>query len=269
MKINFKSRSWHQWSGLLLALPILLVAMTALVIAHRKTLGTEEIKVAAGWLPGYQLSGVNAGRNEARSSLLTAQGETLVGTFGGLYRLSDEQLVAIEALGETQIRGLAEAPWGRIAAARNGVWMETGGHWQRVVKGDASSASSQSDGSIVVAIKDKGLLISRDGLHWQTDSRLAAALTRLPDDAESITLTRLVFDLHSGRAFLGKDREWLWIDLIGLSLSLLALTGVYMWWRTRRRKASRRLTQSAMSPDREATQTAAREERMASARSGG
>lgn len=241
MKLKFKSRIWHKWSGLLIALPILIVALSAFLMAHRKTLGTEDIKVAAQWLPGYQATPANAPRNEARSMLRTAGGETYLGTLGGLYRLSDDRLVAVEEIGDTQIRGLAEAAWGRVAAARSGIWLETDGKWQRIVKGDAWNAASQPDGSIVVAIRDKGLLASHDGRRWQADPAVTAALAGLPNGAdEPIALSKLVFDLHTGRALFGREGEWIWIDLLSAALCLLALTGVYMWWRTKRRKTSAR-----------------------------
>lgn len=240
MKLNFKSRVWHKWSGLLIALPILIVALSAILMAHRKTLGTEDIKVAAQWLPGYQATPANPTRNEARSMLRTASGETYLGTLGGLYRLSGERPVAVEEIGDTQIRGLAEAAWGRVAAARSGIWLQTDGKWQRIVKGDAWSAASQPDGSIVVAIRDKGLLASHDGRRWQADPGVTTALGSLSSGAdEPIALSRLVVDLHTGRALFGKEGEWIWIDLVSIALNLLALTGVYMWWRARRRKASR------------------------------
>lgn len=239
MKLNFHSRSWHIWTSLILSLPILIVAATAVFIAHKKALGTDDVPVAAGWLPGYQAASAKTGRNEPRASLLMASGETYIGTLNGLYRLAGEQLVAVEALAGTQVRGLAEAPWGRVAAAKNGIWLEHDGQWQRVHKGDAWSATSQPDGSIVVALKDKWLLKSNDGHHWQTDARLVTALASLPvEAAEPITLAKLIIDLHTGKALFGKDGEWIWIDLVGLAMSLLALTGVYMWWRAERRKAA-------------------------------
>jgi hypothetical protein len=239
MKLNFHSRTWHIWVSLILSLPILIVAATAVFIAHKKAIGTEEINVAANWLPGYRSAAAKLGRNEMRASLTTAGGETWVATNSGLYRLDGEQLVATEALAGTQVRALAEAPWGRIAAAKNGIWLEKDGQWQRVQKGDAWSAASQPNGSIVVALKDKGLLWSSDGQHWQTDARLVAALASLPaDTTEPLTLGKLIIDLHTGKAFFGKDGEWIWVDLVGLAISLLALTGVYMWWRGQRRKAA-------------------------------
>jgi len=240
MKLNVTSRSWHTWSSLILSLPILIVALSAIFIAHRKALGTDEVNVAANWLPGYQAASAKTGRNEARSKLVTAAGDTYVGTLNGLYRLSDGQLAAVEELAGTQIRGLAEAPWGRVAAAKGGIWLEQDGKWQRVQKGDAWSAASQPDGTVIVAIRDKGLLVSRDGQRWQPEAQVAAAIAALPVDAEPLTLGRLIMDLHTGKALLGKDGEWIWIDLVGLTMSLLALTGVYMWWRGQRRKAALR-----------------------------
>jgi hypothetical protein len=240
MKLNFTARSWHKWTSLIVALPILIVAVTAIFISHRKALAIDDMNVAAGWLPGYQAASAQKGRNEARASLISASGETYVGTMSGLYRLTGAQLVAIEELTGTQIRGLAEAPWGRVAAAKGGIWLEQDGKWQRVLKGDAWSAASQPDGSIVVAIRDKGLLASSDGRRWQADAQLAAALAALPAGSEPITLGKLVMDLHTGKALFGKDGEWIWIDLVALSLSLLALTGVYMWWRGQRRRAAQR-----------------------------
>jgi len=238
MKFNFRARTWHTWTSLILVLPLLIVVITALSMAHKKALGTDGVPVAANWLPGYQTKGTKMGNNEPRASLITASGDTYIGTLGGLYRLAGTQLVAVDELAGTPVRGLAEAPWGRVAAARSGIWLEQNGQWQRVLNGDASNAASQPDGTVVVAIKDKWLVSSHDGVHWQADARLVAALAGLPSAAEPITLARLIMDIHTGKALFGKDGEWIWIDLVGLALSSLALTGLYMWWRTRRRKAA-------------------------------
>lgn len=240
MKLKLKSRSWHTWVSVILALPILVVALTAIFLAHKKAIGTEEISVAAQWLPGYRGMAGKARPVEARAVLVTSAGVTYVGTPGGLYRLADGRLAAVEELGTTQVRGLAEAAWGIVAAAKNGIWLEREGQWKKAHKGDAWSATARTDGSVMVAIKDQGLLESRDGKHWQAEAQLSAALATLPADtaAEPITLGKLMMDLHTGKALLGKDAEWIWIDLVGLALSLLGLTGLWMWWRAEKRKAA-------------------------------
>ncbi len=238
MQLIHKIRHWHRWASPFIALPILIIALTTVLIAHRKALGTEDITVPASWLPGYQAVAGKPAIAEARTSLKATDGTRYVGTLGGLFRLQGEQLVAVEELAGTQLRGLAEAPWGRIAAARNGVWLEAGHGWQRVLKGDAWNASARADGSIVVSLRDKGLLVSRDGKQWQADPELTPALAALASQAasEPITLSRLAMDLHTGRAFFGRDGEWIWIDLLGLSLGFLSLTGLTLWLRSRRRK---------------------------------
>ncbi len=243
MSIALHSRSWHVWLGTLLAVPIFIVAATAVFIAHKQRLGTEDLRVPAGWLPGYRGERLMPPRHEARATLTTTAGETWIGTTGGLYRLDGKRLVAVEALAGVQVRSLAEAGWGSVVAAtKNGVWHERKGDWQRLYKGDAWNVTTRPDGSVVIAIKEQGLLTSTDGRDWQPDAPLSAALTTLSIEAdvhgETITLGKVIMDLHTGKAFFGKEGEWIWIDLVGIALLLLALTGVYCWWRAERRKAA-------------------------------
>lgn len=240
MKINFKARSWHTWGSLILALPILIVGASAIFIAHKKALGTDDIKVNAGWLPGYQVQEAKTKLPEVRVALSTRSGTTLVAMQDGLYRLDGDQLLAVGELAGTQVRGLAESAFGRVAAAKNGIWLEKDGQWERTMKGDAWSASARADGNIVVALKDKGLVVSSDGKKWQPDPLLTAALAAMPAETadKPLSFGKLIMDLHTGQAFFGKTSEWIWIDLVGLAMCLLAMTGVYMWWRAEKRKAA-------------------------------
>lgn len=240
MKLNFKARSWHTWGSLILALPILIVGASAVFIAHKKALGTDEIPVNAKWLPGYQSEAYQAAMLEPRAALTTASGTTWVGTQQGLYRLDGERLVEEKAFAGVPVRAIAEASYGRVVAAKSGIWLERDGQWQRTMKGDAWNASARSDGTVIVSVKDKGLVTSCDGRKWVQDPRLTAALasaaTQMPD--KPLTLGKLIMDLHTGQAFFGKEGEWIWIDLVGLAMCLLALTGIYMWWRAEKRKAA-------------------------------
>lgn len=238
MKLNLKARSWHTWASIILALPILIVSATAVFIAHKKSLQTEDITLDVGWLPGYQTKGYKTKEAEPRAALTTVNGTTWVGTQEGLYRLDGSTLVAAKALSGMPVRGLAESRFGLVAAAKNGVWLEHSGEWTRVIKGDAWHASTRTDGSVVVSMKDKGLLVSANGQDWHPDPVLATALAALPEETndKSITLGKLIMDLHTGQAFFGKQGEWIWIDIIGIAMCLLAMTGVFMWWRAEKRK---------------------------------
>ena len=243
MKINFKARSWHTWVSVILAVPILIVGASAVFIAHKKSLGTESISVDARWLPGYRVvgrSGSDVAKAEARAMLVTAQGETLIGTQDGLFRIGAGMASPqpVEELSGMPVRGLAEASFGRVAAAKDGIWVDHGQGWQRIRRGDAWSVGVRRDGSVVVAMKDHGLLVSDDGRKWLDDPQLSKALAAIGQRTadKPMSLHKLVMDLHTGQAFFGKEGEWLWIDVLGITLCLLALTRIVMWWRAERRK---------------------------------
>ena len=55
--------------------------------------------------------------------------------------------------------------------------------------------------------------------------------------APPYTLEKLVMDLHTGKFFFGKTREWIWIDLVGGAMVLLGVTGIVIWRRSEKAKA--------------------------------
>lgn len=250
MTLNFNSRTWHNWISAILVAPILIVAVTAVFIAHNQELELKEIDVtrAVSWLPGYGAAEMQAMKMEMRASLSTADGQRWLGGKGGLYQIIDGEIRPVAELGATEVRDLAAAPFGLIVAAKNGVWLKNAEGWNKVKKGDAWNAGLNPDGSVAVTLKDKGVLLSRDGRDWSEDATAAAALSAMPAETlapKSVTLGNLVMDLHTGRAFFGKQWEWIWIDLIGLVMAFLGGTGVFMWWRGERRKYERKREMAA------------------------
>lgn len=241
MQFKFNARTWHNWISVILVVPILTVAVTAVFIAHNKRLGLNEIDVSGvvGWLPGYGAAAMKEEHMEVRSSLTTPDGRQLIGTQTGLYRIDGTKLVPVSELVGLQVRDLVAVPWGMVAATKGGIWVEQGGIWRMAYKGDAWNANIGPDGAVAVAIKDKGLVVSRDGAEWKPDPAIKRALSTMPAammKQERITLGKLVMDMHTGQAFLGKKTVWVWIDVIGLVMTFLGLTGVYLWWRGERRK---------------------------------
>lgn len=241
MKLKYDNRSWHAWISVVLALPILIVAVTATFIAHTNALGLKEIEITpyVGWLPGYGEQAVKMERMEVYAALSTTDGSQWVGTKAGLYQMRDGQTRQVEALGGTHVRDLVETPAGLVAVAKNGVWLREGNQWQRTLKGDAWSGSGGRDGRLAVAVKERGVLVSADARTWQADTGVQQALASLPASAaqtKPVTLGNLVMDLHTGKAFFGKEWEWIWIDLIGFVMAFLGVTGVVMWWRGEKRK---------------------------------
>lgn len=241
MKLKYDTRSWHAWISVVLAVPIVIVAVTAIFIAHDDALGTKDTVITpyVGWLPGYSEATVKMQRMEVQSLTTARDGSQWLGTKAGLYRVTDGRAMPVEALGGTHVRNLVDTPAGLVAATKNGVWLGQNGQWTRTARGDAWSASVGANGAIHVAMKDTGVVTSTDGRTWQKDSAALAALAALPAsvaEQKPVTLANLMHDMHTGKAFFGKEWEWIWIDLIGFVMAFLGVTGVVMWWRGEKRR---------------------------------
>jgi hypothetical protein len=242
-RLNLGSfRGWHLWLSIALSLPILVVALTAIFIAHDKSLALKDVQVYAGWLPGMR--GGKAEAAEARAIWAAPGGVTWLGTKAGLYRVRGELAAAVEGLARADVRALHAVDSGLLVATTRGLYhvAPDGGPAERVATGDFWWVGGSSTG---LAAAGKGsLLRSIDGRHWQHDEQGGAALKQVALsrggelDSGRVPLSRLVMDLHTGKALFGKDREWIWIDLIGATMALLTLTGLVMWWRGQRRKLS-------------------------------
>lgn len=238
MKINFNSRTWHFWISAVLAVPILIVSVTAVFIAHDKSLGLKDIPVAAHWLPGYAPAGGKDARGvELRAALVARDGSTWLGVKGGLVHAAEGGSRIVESFSGEEVRGLAESAAGILVATKKGVWLGDGERWQTVLAGESWSVGGDGGTRVQAVLKDRGLFESADGGRTWAAGSAMAALVALPEPpAEDMTLAKLVMDLHTGRALLGKNAMWLWIDAIGLVMAFLAATGIYLWWRGLRRR---------------------------------
>jgi hypothetical protein len=237
MSINW--RHWHAWLSILLSIPAFLVGLTAILIAHNKTLGLNGIAVNADWLPGLTITAQSA--PDIRSTLSLADGRQFIGGKAGLFVLEHERLTAIADLTGYEIRSLAANEREIVAAGNRGVWLNRADSWRQIYRQAAHSVQIGDDGTIRIATQNSGLLFSEDGgASWRPDSATLQAFSQLPAEAlrEDYTVGKLILDVHTGKAFLGKQWEWLWIDLLGALLVFLCLTGVYLWWRGQQRKAA-------------------------------
>lgn len=245
-------RDWHGWLAVSLLVPLLLIGLSALFIAHSKALGLREIDVGAvaGWLPGY--ASAPAAPAEVRSALTLADGTRWLGTRSGAYEVRPGT-APLQHLAGHEVRALLGHDGSLFAATRNGLWQraEPGAQWRRVLPGEFWSLARDADGTLSATSRDQGIAHSSDGRQWQWEN--PEALPTLPTAPEKLTLGRLMLDLHTGRAFFGRNGEWIWIDLLGAVWAFLGGSGLYLWWRTqtKRRDAAlyrRALTTSAASP---------------------
>lgn len=234
-KLN--ARQWHLWVGLVLALPMLIVGITAVFIAHEKALGLDHVEISADWLPGAQAEKKMKKLHgpELRALYSGADGERLLATKMGAYAEQDGKLVPVAGLEGVEVRAWLADGDVLYAAAKQGLYRRAQGQWQSVLMQELWGVARAADGRIE-AVGKYALWQSADGRDWQQSERVKALFAALPPAQymkEPYTLKKLNMDLHTGKAFFGKEWEVIWIDLVGLSLAFLTLTGVWVWWRRR------------------------------------
>ncbi len=235
-------RGWHTWLSVVLALPIAIVSLTAIFIAHDKAMGLKEI-----YLPSA-LS-VRTGEPmlpDVRSVQRDGQGVEFIATKYGLLRRDGAALTPVAELKTMEVRDLAAVDGRLVAATKGGVWMQQDGAWRQVLPGEAWSVNALADGRLGVAIKEQGLYVSADrGGTWTREAALDHALRQHASAMPTppMTVAKLVMDLHTGKIFFGKEYEWIWIDLIGATMVFLTFSGLILWLRAQRQKAKLALAQ--------------------------
>lgn len=238
MKLTYNNRKWHAWISFAIALPILLTAITAILIAHGQKLGFRDIKVDASWLPGYAAA---PAKREVRA-VLAADDATWIGTQVGLYRQTAAGTQEIGEFAGQEIRALLRTEHTVFVLTAQGLFAARGDHWQKLSRGPVSAAYADG-GNVYMTTRDKGLQVSSDdGASWQPPAAAQAALEQLPGlgpQPAKMVLARVIRDLHTGEAILGHDGEWIWNDIVGGTMAFLGISGLVLWWRGQRRTVFR------------------------------
>lgn len=220
------ARHWHNWGGLILALPMIIVGLTAIFIAHDKALGTKKIVVAEGSKQEMP---------EVKSVAPLADGSSLLGTKYGLWQTVADAGMPKRVLDNVEVRDIhVQGPrW--FIAAKEGVYLGEQGQFRQLSKHDSWQLAANGSNQLLVATKEHGVqTLDLATLALTTHAQSQRALKALPADAEPYTLNKLVMDLHTGKFFFGKSGEWMWIDVLGAALVMLGLTGTWMWAKARR-----------------------------------
>jgi hypothetical protein len=250
--INWRKQlfNWHLWLGLFFTLPIVLVAITAILIAHEKGLGTKEIVVKAGWLPAYSSNEKNlAYYLDDVKDIQIVQGKTLYGTKLGVVEESNDQLSIVKGTEGLEVRDLHLIENQLWIATKKGLLLAENGTARLIKKGDFHGITFEGT-TLIASEGKKGFHLSQDkGTTWQAQkistsigSENMQAFTAQVDKAsfmEALTLEKLVLDIHTGKAFFGEGSMWVWIDLIAVSLLGMTFTGILMWYK---RKFSKKVS---------------------------
>ncbi|MGB5587433.1 MAG: PepSY domain-containing protein [Gammaproteobacteria bacterium] len=230
---------WHRRLGLSAALFVLVLATTGLALNHTAELGLDRRYLEAEWLLNWY--GIQAPAEAsvfvAGSLLVTQLGDRVylgtraveegVGTVGGAVEIDDLVVTAVDG--------------DLLLLTASGERVERLGRKDDVPAG-LTGIGTDSEGGLLLRT-DAGLYRADEELLrwlavdavdvnvvWSTPATAdAATLAELRADYRGriLSLERVLLDLHSGR-ILGRFGPLL-MDLAAILLTLLAVTGVWVW----------------------------------------
>lgn len=237
-------RHWHARLGALAALFFILMVVTGLALNHTSSLQLNQRTVSTPWLMawmGLRTELPSQGYHVGEQYLVSTDEKTLLG---------DKHLVNVRSL------VLGAVAWnGMVAVADHNTLYLYDSQGSLVDHMSAENLPQQSllglglMGDVLVLKTAKGNFKTADALHWQllTDTEASAKnLTwampsALPSTmhavlmthfAPSVSLERVILDLHSGRMF--GNYGPLLMDAVAIILLGLAISGVWMYFRVMR-----------------------------------
>jgi len=235
------ARHWHARAGVLAALFFLFLAFTGLALNHTDAFKLDRKKVDAGWL--MQWYGL---KSEAPTHGYLFESGYFIGD-GERWVMDGRELsgVAGTVLGAVEIAGIRY-----IATAASLRLYQADGSLIDKLTGSALPALpihklGRRDETLVLDTA-QGIYSSADGLTWESASSegvvwahpqvlpAKAAIDSAEYFAPSLPLERVLLDVHSGR-ILGRFGPFA-MDLVALVLMALALSGIWIYLRSIRKR---------------------------------
>lgn len=233
---------WHRWLGLLAAVFILLLASTGILLNHAHDLGLDRQTVHSTWL-------LDAYGIQAPAPRSYAAGTHWVSAVGQRVYVDDREIAHDTVLHGALFNGQLIAVVLEHAVA---LFTPDGEHIEDMpTPAPVLAAASSSAGDLLIQTATGWWQTDGQFLAWSAaaeTSRLAMQPTPAPAALQTALLQhnrgtalsweRVLLDLHSGRLFGVLGRYVM--DVAGLLLMVLALSGIVVWWQ---RRAQRRTHQ--------------------------
>lgn len=222
-----QSRKWHMWLGVVFAIPLCVVALTTLLMAHDKAIPLGDLHVKASLFPGYEDEKYT--KAELRSYLDDGKGTLYLGYKQGLQVIRKGEKEVVSFFANHDIRKLILFQDHVVVGSRNGLFIHEKEGFSNVLKETIWDMSVVNNELFVVS--KNGLFHSKDLKEWE---KITTPQTEMAVD--TVSLKKLTMDLHTGKALLGDKRMWIWQDILAFCLLFFIFTGVYLWYSKKRQK---------------------------------
>lgn len=219
-KFKKKLREWHIWLGIFFSLPLILIGITTILLAHGKTLELEKYSISSKYFPGYW--GEKSIVNDLKVYFKDTQGREYFGYKSGLDIIDNNQTKKIDFFEMQEIRAIAEFQEKIIIGTKHALFVEDADGFKKAFAQDIWSFYTTQN-QLHIVTKD-GMFISNDLNEFEL------LLQEKERVKKSITLKKLNLDLHTGKALFGKSFEWIWQDILAICLLFFVGSGFFLWY---------------------------------------
>ncbi|MDP3434907.1 MAG: PepSY domain-containing protein [Bacteroidota bacterium] len=219
-------RVWHKWPGILFLFPAFLISITAIFLALDGFLHMDRVKI------NLPFTTDNYSENEIKSMVVAADRQ-YVGSKNGLYIVEGSRVSSVPELAGSDVRSLLLVNDTLYISSKQGLWRLAGSTVVRLIDKDVFHVS-MSNNQLLVSAGKKGIIqldhngkeVKNNPLAGDITSKLDGSKQKQPQ-----TLHKLVIDLHTGEAIVGKTMMPYWIAFSGIQMLLLTLTGCWFAFR--------------------------------------
>ena len=241
-------RRLHRSFGAFAAIFVLFMVLSGLVINHSNGLGLDQRNVSQSFVLGWY------GLGKPSSIQSYAVGDDWLSFAGSQLYLNDKSVATIPG-------GVGAVSNGDILVAASGdelLLLDQDGNlverlpWAPISATPIEAIGLHTNGIVSIKTADQIWLADADLLNWQqaeepVTNPLWSSPKPTPDElqqsithsyrGEGLSLERVLLDLHSGRIFgtIGV----LVYDLLALALGFLSISGLVLWFRSRRNGKSK------------------------------
>jgi hypothetical protein len=219
-------RAWHKWPGILFLFPAFLISITAILLALDGLLHMDRVKI------NMPFTTDTYSEIEIKSMVASADRQ-YVGSKNGLYIVEGIRVSSVPELAGSDVRSLLLVNDTLYISSKQGLWRMAGSKVVRLIDKDVFHVS-MSNNQLLVSAGKKGIIqLDRNGKEVKNNP-LAGDITSKLDGSrqkQPQTLHKLVIDLHTGEAIVGKTLVPYWIAFSGIQMLLLTLTGCWFAFR--------------------------------------
>lgn len=226
--ISFKTlRKWHKWPGIIFLLPAFIISITSILLAMDGVLKLNKVTVNFPTMAGV------SGGADVKSVIITPQYQ-YYGTKNGLFVYDYQTTEQVAGLEGFDIRSLLLVSDTLYVATKQGLWKYFNGDLKLLLNVEVFSVTQANSAVLLVSAGKKGYFFVDFSGNKVEYGGNRVSLEQLAAPASKQTLHKLVIDLHTGEAIVGKKLMPYWVALCGIQLLVLTITG--FWYVVKKRK---------------------------------